>query len=66
MIKAILVDDEQKALDGLALKIKNIFPKIEIIHTFQNSEEAIPFINNNRPDILFLDVEMPVLSGFDP
>ena len=64
-MKAILVDDEQKALDGLHLKINRFFPEINIVNTFQNPQKAIDFINNYQPDILFLDVEMPVLSGFD-
>lgn len=65
MIKAILVDDEHKALEGLLLKVKQFFPEIEITKTFQNPQEAITFINLNKPDILFLDIEMPVINGFD-
>lgn len=65
MIDAILVDDEENALKSLALKINRFYPNFNIINTFQNPTEAVAFINNNKPDILFLDVEMPVLSGFD-
>tara|TARA_R110000787_G_scaffold138645_1_gene252312 strand:+ start:397 stop:1143 length:747 start_codon:yes stop_codon:yes gene_type:complete len=65
MIKAILVDDEKMALEGLMFKIKKQFPEIEIIETFQSPEKAVVYINENQPDILFLDIEMPVLSGFD-
>ncbi|PQJ81789.1 LytR/AlgR family response regulator transcription factor [Polaribacter glomeratus] len=65
MIKAILVDDEENALKILELKIKLFFKDIEIVRTFQNPKEAIPFINNTTIDLLFIDVEMPVYSGFD-
>ncbi len=64
-ISAIIVDDEEKALKSLELKIQRFFPEITIVNTFQNPKEAIVFINENKSDILFLDVEMPVLSGFD-
>ncbi len=64
-LKAILVDDEEKALEGLTLKIQRFFPEIEITHHIQNPKEAIKIINTSQPDILFLDVEMPVLTGFD-
>ncbi len=65
MIKAILVDDEKKALEGLMLKLKKQFPEIKILETFQKPEQAVSFINITPPDILFLDIEMPILSGFD-
>lgn len=64
-IKTILVDDEEKALKSLAYKLENFFPQIEIIDCIKNPQEAIDTINKHQPDLLFLDVEMPVLSGFD-
>lgn len=66
MINVILVDDEENALKSLALKIERFYPNLHVVKMFQNPAEALTFINNNhQPDILFLDVEMPVLSGFD-
>lgn len=64
-IKTILVDDEEKALKSLANKIEQFFPEIEIIQLEQNPEKAVQIIKQQQPDIVFLDVEMPVLSGFD-
>jgi len=49
----------------LELELKNHFPSIEIIGKYQLPEEAISSINKNEPDILFVDIEMPKLSGFD-
>tara|TARA_R110001583_G_scaffold109032_4_gene257709 strand:+ start:7676 stop:8419 length:744 start_codon:yes stop_codon:yes gene_type:complete len=65
IINAIIVDDEKNALESLALKIAKYFPEIHVSHTFQNPQKAIEEINKNHPHILFLDIEMPVLSGFD-
>ncbi len=64
-IKAILIDDEQKALDSLHLKIKKYFPNIEILKTVSNPEKAIVHINELKPNLVLIDIEMPVLSGFD-
>ncbi|MDV7187674.1 response regulator [Lutibacter sp. TH_r2] len=64
-ITAIIVDDEKNALESLALKIEKYFPNITITHKFQNSQKALKQINAQHPNLLFVDIEMPVLSGFD-
>ncbi|MGK0446472.1 MAG: two-component system LytT family response regulator [Polaribacter sp.] len=64
-ITAIIVDDEITNLKGLQKKINNLFPEIEIIATHQNPEEAIVNIEERQPDILFLDIEMPRIDGFE-
>ncbi len=64
-IKAILIDDEGKALEGLQIKINKFFPEIEIIEMCNNPENAISTINKKQPDLVFIDIEMPVYSGFD-
>ena len=62
---AILVDDEFSALNGLKLKMEKLFPEVEILYTFQNPEEAIKFLENQQPDLLFLDIQMPRITGFE-
>ena len=64
-LKAILVDDEEKALKSLQIKVNQFFPEIEIIATSQRPIEAIELIKSQKPDLVFLDIEMPQLNGFD-
>ncbi len=64
-IKAILIDDEAKALEGLQIKVNKYFPEIEIVAMCSNPKKAVETINNEQPDLVFIDIEMPVLSGFD-
>ncbi|MCF6181612.1 LytTR family DNA-binding domain-containing protein [Lutibacter sp.] len=64
-INAIIIDDEKNALESLALKIAKYFPQIAVTHKFQNPQKAVQEINQNHPDLVFIDIEMPILSGFD-
>ncbi|MBQ0787485.1 MAG: response regulator transcription factor [Oceanihabitans sp.] len=64
-ITAILVDDEVSNLKGLQRKIEKLFPNIHIAGAFQKPEDAIEAIQQQEPNILFLDIEMPRISGFE-
>lgn len=63
-IRCILVDDEANNLETLELLLSYI-PEIEVIGTFTQPENALHAIVENKPDILFLDINMPRLNGFD-
>ena len=63
-IKCVLIDDEPLATKILQNYFTN-FPDFEIIGTFHNSIEALDFINNNAIDIVFLDIHMPLMTGFE-
>lgn len=64
-INAILVDDEPKALAILKNKIHRFCSNVTIIGETQNPEEAIELITKKKPDLVFLDIAMPQMSGFD-
>ncbi|MEZ5551954.1 MAG: LytTR family DNA-binding domain-containing protein [Pseudomonadales bacterium] len=65
MTTAILVDDEANLLEYLARKLKLLWPELEILGTASNGREALDLIRVQTPDILFLDIHMPGLSGLD-
>lgn len=65
MIKAVIVDDEQHSIDTLKWKLENYCPDVTIQASFDNPAESIRYLKNNPPDLLFLDIEMPMLNGFD-
>lgn len=64
MIKAVIVDDEPKAIQSLSWELTHFSDEIDVIKTFSNPEEAIDFLNHNTPDCLFLDIQMPTMDGF--
>jgi two-component system, LytTR family, response regulator len=63
-ITAIIVDDEKLAREGLKTLL-SAFPEIEIIGEASNVDEALDAIDERKPQLLFLDIEMPEKSGFD-
>lgn len=63
-IRTVLVDDEPLALRGLSLRLDE-FDDIEVVATCRNGREAIKIVKAEAPDLLFLDIQMPGLSGFD-
>ncbi len=62
-IKTILVDDEKLAIQGLQIRLEK-FEDIEIIDTCSNGREAIRKIKTLKPDLVFLDIQMPGFDGF--
>ena len=62
-IRTILVDDEPLATQGLQLRLQ-AHDDIEVIATAANGREAIRAIKTNKPDLVFLDIQMPGFDGF--
>ena len=64
MYKAIIIDDERLARNELK-KLLQEFPEIEVIDEAANASEGIEKIDNQNPDLIFLDIQMPGKTGFD-
>jgi two-component system, LytTR family, response regulator len=64
MVKALIVDDESKARKSLAILLCQL-GNVEVVSEASNGEEAIIMISQHRPDVVFLDVKMPMMGGFD-
>ncbi|MBD3730788.1 MAG: response regulator transcription factor [Sphingomonadales bacterium] len=62
-IRTILVDDEKLAIQGLQLRLQP-FEDVEIIDTCANGRDAIRKIKTLKPDLVFLDIQMPGFDGF--
>ncbi|TNF46801.1 MAG: response regulator transcription factor [Bacteroidetes bacterium] len=62
--RTLIIDDERLAREELKLLLKD-YIEIEIIDEARNGEEGIQKINELKPDLIFLDVNMPEMSGFD-
>ncbi|MBA4759532.1 response regulator [Sphingosinicella sp.] len=62
-IRTILVDDEPLAIKGLEMRLE-AFDDIEIIERCANGREAIRAIKTHKPDVVFLDIQMPGFDGF--
>ena len=62
-IRTILVDDESLAIQGMQLRLEP-HEDIEIIETCLNGREAIRAIKTHKPDLVFLDIQMPGFDGF--
>ena len=65
MIKAAILDDELNSIETLQWKLNNFCPQVQIIQTFSDPVQALTWLNKAQIDILFLDIEMPKMSGFD-
>lgn len=65
MIDVVLVDDEKDSTETLDILLKANFPDIRVIGKFNDPLCALDFLQKNHFDLLFLDIEMPSMNGFD-
>lgn len=63
-MRCIAVDDEPLALEGMKLNISEV-PELELVETFPNALKANAFLQSESVDLMFLDINMPGLSGLD-
>jgi two-component system LytT family response regulator len=64
MLKALIVDDEELARRGLELRLEK-FPDISICGHSRNGREALIAVREHSPDLMFLDIQMPGMDGFE-
>jgi len=64
MLKAIIVDDEPDCCEILAAMLESDCPDVNVVNISTNGQEALKAIKLFSPDLLFLDVEMPKMNGF--
>ncbi|MEE8200809.1 MAG: response regulator, partial [Candidatus Acidoferrales bacterium] len=62
-LTTLIVDDEKPAREELAYLLKSI-PDVTVVGQARNGLEAVNFIREKSPDVVFLDVQMPGLDGF--
>lgn len=65
MIKIAIVDDEVHCIESLVFHLQNYFPDISVVYKSNDPQEALSRLPEINPDLLFLDVEMPVMTGFE-
>lgn len=65
MLRAIIIDDEEKGIDSIQLLLGRYVPEIKIVASTTEPEEAIELIENYKPEIIFLDINMPEMDGFE-
>ena len=64
MFTSVIIDDEKNSRDALQKKIIQYCPELSVISLCENGEEGIAAVETLKPDIVFLDVEMPRMNGF--
>jgi len=64
-MKAILIDDEKSSLRSLSYELNAYCPEVRVVAQCQDPAKAIEEIKKHQPDVIFLDIEMPGMNGFE-
>jgi len=65
MIKAILIDDEVHCVETLSLLISEYCPEVQVMERCKSAKEGLAAVKKHDPALIFLDIEMPVMNGFE-
>ena len=63
--RAVLADDERLMREQLRARLAEVWPELDIVAEAKNGLEAVALVDQHRPDIVFLDIRMPGLTGVD-
>jgi DNA-binding LytR/AlgR family response regulator len=64
-LRAVLADDERLLRDQLRAQLRQAWPTLDIVAEAKNGEEAVALVQAHHPDVVFLDIRMPGMSGID-
>jgi DNA-binding LytR/AlgR family response regulator len=63
--RAVIADDERLMREQLRARLAEVWPELQIVAEARNGIEAVELVEQHRPDLVFLDIRMPGLSGVD-
>jgi two-component system, LytTR family, response regulator len=64
-VKALIIDDESPAVQTLSLMLKHYVPEITNLKTATDPYEGLLLLKSFQPDLLFIDIQMPLMNGFE-
>ena len=64
-VRGVIADDERLMRDQLKARLAEVWPELQIVGEAKNGLEAVDLVAQHRPDVVFLDIRMPGLSGVD-
>lgn len=64
-LRAVIIDDEQRGINSLRILIEKYVEDVKVVASSSRAAEAIELIENYRPEIVFLDINMPEMNGFE-
>jgi len=65
MIRTVLIDDEKECTDTLLADLKMYCPSVDVVGVCNSAKEGVATIRHAKPDLVFLDIEMPWMNGFE-
>ena len=65
MVKALIIDDELNSIDALSILLADFCPQVQVLEQCNSVKKGLDAIRRERPDLVFLDIQMPVMNGFE-
>ena len=65
MLRAIIIDDENECIDSLSFDLNSHCPQVDIVEKCKSGKDGVKAILKYKPDLVFLDIDMPFVNGFD-